>query len=173
MEILKKKKSIPKPTYFGSNLKLLRRLGGMSQKDLASVLNLTRNKIASYESGVVEPKAELFLEVSRFFNVDPKEMLGTVFTDHLIESMKINTQDLEGTENHLIQAIEGFIEKTNEMTKIMTGYKTMLELKTHQDDSVKALYRSFEEVLELFELLIQSNWEIINQMISYDHKNVG
>jgi len=175
MEPIKKKKSIPKPTHFGANLKLLRRLGGMSQKELASKLNLTRNKIASYELGLVEPKADLFLEASNFFNVDSTEMLSSVFTDNLVESMKINEKDLQGTHNYIIQAIENFIEKTNEMNKIMNGYKTMADLKQFdtENNTNKKLYRAHKELLELFEMLIQHNWETINQIITYDHLQAG
>lgn len=170
MEIIKKKKSIPKPTYFGVNLKLLRRLNAMSQKDLATALNLTRNKIASYESGIVEPNANLFLEVSTFFKVDPKEMLSTVFTNKIVDSMRTNTKDPDGTSDHLLQAIETFIEKTNEMTKIMNGYKAMTEIKNPlaANDSDKSLHRAFFEILELFELLIHHNWKLINQIIKLD-----
>jgi len=166
----KKKKSIPKPTYFGANLKLLRRLSGLSQTELATVMHLTRNKIASYESGLVEPKANLFLEVSKFFKVEPKEILSTVFTNHLVESMRISTKDVDGPKNQAIYAIEGFIEKTNEMTKIMNAYKTMVELKapTENKNSTKQLNRAFEELLELFQMLLEHNWVLINQMITYN-----
>jgi len=171
MEIIKKK-TIPKPTYFGVNLKLLRRLGGQSQKELAATLNLTRNKIASYESGLVEPNANLFLIMSQFLKVDPKEMLTTVFTDHLVESIQLDTNDLE---DQIIHGIEAFIERTDEMTRILNGYKTMAELKSVKSDdaSVNSLSRAFEEVFELFELLIQHNWEIINQLICYDPINTA
>jgi len=173
MEKKKKRKSIPKPTYFGANLKLLRRMGGMSQKDLSAALDLTRNKISSYESGIVEPNASLFLEVSHYFNVHPKEMLKTVLTDHLIESMRISTPDLDETRDHLLYAVEGFVEKTNEMTKILNGYKARAELDLIQTDKRphRELNRAFEEILELFSLLIQYNWDIINQMITYEQKD--
>ncbi|MBT8231709.1 MAG: helix-turn-helix transcriptional regulator [Saprospiraceae bacterium] len=169
----KKKRSIPKPTYFGTNLKFLRRLAGMSQSELAKALILTRNKIASYESGIVEPNAELFIEVCNFFKVIPREMLNTILTNNLGENINLNLPSKDVNEKLQLESIEQFIAKTNEMSKIMNGYKALIELKQSQEQrpELKSLNHSFEELINLFEMLIMTNWEIINELVTIENES--
>jgi len=166
---LKKKKSIPKPTYFGANLKFLRRMSGVSQKDLALKLNLSRNKIASYESGIVEPNAIIFLGVCSFFNIVPKDMLASLLAESPLESTQIDPKELNTIEKHIVDRMDEFIAKTNEMTKILDGYKVLSDWKSAntEDETTIGLYRAFNELLELLEMLVQTNWDLIHQVIPF------
>jgi len=164
----KQKRSIPKSTYFGVNLKFLRRIKGLSQSDLAKELELTRSKIASYESGVVEPKAMLFLKISQYFNVEPKEMLNIIFTNHIVEHIHDEISQSNETNSQLAEILEQYIEKTNELTKIMNAYKALAELRQAPNDNplLKPLKRAHDELLELFELLLSTNWDLISNIVT-------
>lgn len=158
------KNSIPKPTHFGKNLKLLRRLNRFSQQELAKALNVNRNNIASYESGIVEPNAKLFLKVCEFFDRRPTEMLETVMIENVLDS----SQNLEpnsdsATGQYVLENIEQFIYHTNEMTKVCEGYRALLEMKSEDniDESGLGLYASFSDLLDLLSSLIKVNWKII------------
>ena len=59
----------------GQNIKFLRKLRGMSQRELAERIGLKRNNIASYEAGIVEPSAVTFIVLAKFFEVDPVDLL--------------------------------------------------------------------------------------------------
>ena len=65
-----------KNTVMGQNIKFLRKHSGLSQRELAERLGLKRNNIASYEAGIVEPRAVTFIAIARFFNVDPVLLLS-------------------------------------------------------------------------------------------------
>lgn len=54
--------------YFAPNIKLLRKQKGMSQQDLADVLEISRSKLNSYERGV-QPPFETQIEIADYFNV--------------------------------------------------------------------------------------------------------
>lgn len=167
MTSIKKTRNIPKPTNFGSNLKFLRRLKGISQTDLAEALDMTRNKIATYEAGVVEPNAQKFLDLCSYFNVSPEEMLELNIEENPTKNV-IGKEPGDNTSNvFLLQQIEEFIHHTNEMTKVLEGYKALIDLKKNTPDysNYNSLYFSFEDLLELLEQLIKSNWEIISNII--------
>lgn len=57
--------------YFVSdNIKYLRAKKGISQNQLASKLNLTRNQINSYENGNSQPSIEVLQKLSLYFEIN-------------------------------------------------------------------------------------------------------
>lgn len=163
----KKKKSIPKPTYFGANLKFLRRMNGLSQSQLATTIQVTRNKIASYESGIVEPNAKVFLIVCNYFKVPANSMLESLMSKNPASSVNLESEDLNTLDQYLVDHFDQFVEKTNDMTKIFDGYKAMLEMRMASDEkgANRDLYTSFDDLLNLLEMLLTSNWELIQQVM--------
>lgn len=61
---------------FGSRLKELRTLKGLSQGDLSKVLKVTRSCIGNYEQGKREPNFEDLEKIADYFNVDMNYLLG-------------------------------------------------------------------------------------------------
>ena len=130
-----KKKSIPKPTHFGKNLKFLRRLSSLSQTGLANALEIKRSNIASYESGIVEPKASLFLKTCIFFSKAPAEMLETVLSEQAVESLPISLP-----ENNTKQAILN--EQSNTYTPIYVAQNEGLRIPNYHrmDISISRIF---------------------------------
>ena len=54
---------------FSNNLKILRKKNKLTQEDLASCLNLSSKTISSWEKGRSEPKIDMLLKLSDYFNV--------------------------------------------------------------------------------------------------------
>lgn len=161
-----KKKNIPKPTHFGKNLKFLRRMKGLSQTALANETGMTRNNIASYESGVVEPNASNFLRVCKFFSIDPKCMLDSVLSENPHE-VTSHPDKVEGVvNNYLLDHMDQFVIQTNEMTKILEGYKALYDLRRADDDNPlhRDLYSTMGDLHSLLESLIKSNWNLISSV---------
>jgi len=165
-KLIKKTKNIPKPTNFGENLKLLRRLHGHSQQALANQVGLSRNNIASYESGVVEPNSSNFLKICTFFEVDPKDLLTTVIAENPIDNIAITPGTESLTDNVVKDQLEQFIMQTNEMTKVYEGYKTFFEMRqlSAEYKEYRALYSTLEDLLDLLNSLIASNWSLIQSI---------
>jgi len=140
---------------------------GLSQKELALHLELSRNKIASYESGIVEPNAKVFLKFCQYFEVSEREMLDTLMADHPVETAHIDSSDLSTIDQYLIDQFDLFIAKTNDMTKVLDGYKALLEMRfeQNQNESTQTLYHSFDDLLKLLETLLQTNWDLIHLAI--------
>jgi len=166
MEATKRKRNIPKPTNFGKNLKFLRRLQGITQSKLAEQTGLTRNNIASYESGLIEPNGEKFLTLCQYFDKSPEHMLENDYTEvsqeELVSALGEDAAGPVFAQDQLLS----FIDQTREMTKIFEGYQTFYTMKSGsvQDQKSKELFSIMEDLLSILQELVQSNWSLIQSM---------
>lgn len=62
-------------SFFGTNIKKIRQVRGLSQKAFADLFDLNRGVISSYEEGRAEPKIETILKVASHFNLDLDKLL--------------------------------------------------------------------------------------------------
>ena len=63
-------------TYFSVKLKELRTENGLSQLQLAKILNYTQSNICEWENGKVEPRADALIAISSYFNISIDYLLG-------------------------------------------------------------------------------------------------
>lgn len=61
---------------FSKNLKELRIEKGLSQQELAQILNVTQSTVAKWESGDREPNFSILIELSNYFNIPTDILLG-------------------------------------------------------------------------------------------------
>jgi len=64
-------------SYFGKNIKLLRKRRGRTQDDVAFSLELKRSTLSGYENGVAQPGLETLAAFSRHFNVSIDTLVKT------------------------------------------------------------------------------------------------
>ncbi|WP_260393516.1 helix-turn-helix domain-containing protein [Riemerella anatipestifer] len=67
-------------TYFGTNIKKIRQIKGLSQQAFADMLNLTRGIISSYEDGRAEPKVETLLRIAQFLDMKTDDLISKPLT---------------------------------------------------------------------------------------------
>ena len=60
----------------GNNIKSLRKKKGLTQKDMASLLNMPSSTYSNYENNNREPSKEVLFKVSEVLNVDICELLN-------------------------------------------------------------------------------------------------
>jgi len=162
----KKKKNIPKVTYFGANLKFLRKLNGLTQTQLANSLGATRSNIASYESGIVEPKARIFILACNYFNVAPRTMLGIILSNQPIVDTAKGADSINPVDKFVLDQFDEFVIQTNNHSKILEGYKAYkLFYPTSDTDKLSDFNHIFKDVLSLSNSLVKLNWELIHSMI--------
>lgn len=70
-----------KTNTFTKNLKFCRKLNGLTQVQFAKQLSMKRSNVGAYEEGRAEPSIKQFLEICKFYNVDPNEFYNNEFTD--------------------------------------------------------------------------------------------
>ncbi|WP_209388857.1 helix-turn-helix domain-containing protein [Chryseobacterium sp. RR2-3-20] len=62
-------------SFFGTNIKKIRHVKGLSQKAFGDLFELNRGVISAYEEGRAEPKIETLLKVAHYFNLDIDDFL--------------------------------------------------------------------------------------------------
>lgn len=61
---------------FGKILRQLRKERGLTQAELAAILNLDASSISKYEKADVSPSADVLLKVAQYFDVSTDFLLG-------------------------------------------------------------------------------------------------
>lgn len=61
---------------FGKRLKSLRLEKGLSQKELANIINISHANISKYESNSVEPNIEIINKLASYFDVSTDYLLA-------------------------------------------------------------------------------------------------
>ena len=165
MNINPVKRNIPKPTFFGKNLKYLRSLKKMSQLQLAEDLSIKRNNVASYENGIVEPNAERLLVFSKYFNIAP-EVLTDI--ELVTEKNKLNTNDINKSYKQirdLKTQLTDLYSSTEQAKKVQRGYSMVYdELKSSitQQES-QGVLSSLTDFLHLLKNIINNNYNFIQE----------
>jgi len=152
------------------NIKFLRKLKGISQQKLANETGLKRNNIASYEAGIVEPKADSFLKLARFFGVNPSDLITLDLSVHPLEYFQESREIVE--EDNITDSLELFIAKTNDLQKVLEGFvefhKFRRQEQAQSSDALQSLNNDFDNLLSTMESLLQANWAFI-QSIQREH----
>lgn len=162
--MIRKPKKIPRPTHFGANLKHLRTLDGSTQKGLAEAVGITRNKVATYEYGVVEPNAATLLRICDYFGVSVASMLSSRLDKDYIKG-EVEQPDPDIVRGVLYQQIEAYITHNARLTKVVEGYRTLQSLKqTHGTLSHESQISSTNDIVQVLSSLLSSNWEWIESL---------
>lgn len=142
---------------------------GISQQHLAETMNLKRNNIASYEAGIVEPRAVNFIELANFFNVSPDELLEediaaspTIIARVLRDSIP-SEQRRPGSS--IEQQLDLLEKQTTDMEKVVLGfqefYRQRRKLGSSQDQTVQDFSADFEQLFVMLGQLLKANREFI------------
>ena len=77
------------------NLKTLRKNKGLSQEELSIKLNVVRQTISKWETGLSVPDAEMLVKISEFFETPVSEILGESIEEKEINDLKVISKKLE------------------------------------------------------------------------------
>jgi transcriptional regulator with XRE-family HTH domain len=117
-------------TNFSENLIRIRKLKGLSQKDLANLTGISSRMIYHYENHVSHPSIEKIDIIAKALNVSISELIG-------IEFSKINKNETEDFDNLNVKTIKQLkkILKLNPIDR-STVYK-MVDLLLQKDEYKK------------------------------------
>ncbi len=96
-------------------IKILRESKGLTQKDLAKILEVNTSLILKYEKSAILPSLENFKKLTEFFNVTADELLGNsnkdfIDFDEIIQS-RIDTTGLSDEDIQYIKTTVKFLKK--------------------------------------------------------------
>lgn len=77
------------------NLKILRKNKGLSQEELSIKLNVVRQTISKWETGLSVPDAEMLISISEVFDTPISEILGENIEEKGKEDLKVISEKLE------------------------------------------------------------------------------
>ena len=77
------------------NLKTLRKNKGLSQEELSIKLNVVRQTISKWETGLSVPDAEMLVKISELFETPVSEILGESIEEKEINDLKVISKKLE------------------------------------------------------------------------------
>ena len=77
------------------NLKTLRKNKGLSQEELSIKLNVVRQTISKWESGLSVPDAEMLISISEVFETPVSEILGENIEEKEKNDIKVISEKLE------------------------------------------------------------------------------
>lgn len=114
-------------TYFGTNLKKIRQIKGLSQQAFAELIDLNRGVISSYEEGRAEPKIETLLRIATYFGIPTDDIISKPLTVNQLANFTLIeenvTTSLEFENSSLFKEITLNGEKKNiEMQKIFAQF---------------------------------------------------
>lgn len=63
-------------SIIGSNIAELRKDRGLTQKDFANILHVSKSAVSHYEQGISVPTIQVLIAISDYFNVNVDYLLG-------------------------------------------------------------------------------------------------
>ena len=78
-----------------NNLKTLRKNKGLSQEELSVKLNVVRQTISKWETGLSVPDAEMLIKISNFFDTPVSTILGENIQEKEKNDLKVIAEKLE------------------------------------------------------------------------------
>ena len=93
----------------GNNIKSLRKKRGLTQKCMASLLNLPSSTYSNYENNNREPSKEVLLKISEVLEVDVCDLLNMNKSSDSLEAKDIYIPE-ESTSHDEVNAIEKLIK---------------------------------------------------------------
>jgi transcriptional regulator with XRE-family HTH domain len=104
---------------FGDRLRELREDKNMTQDDLASILNVSRQTISGYEKGVNEPNIENLVRMAEIFNVSLDYLLGRTKIKNAAYIDRIQGKELIVE----LLANEDMYSLVNDLVKVLKKHK--------------------------------------------------
>ncbi len=157
-----------------NNIRFLRKLNGFNQEELANKLNIKRSNIAAYETKNVEPRLRIILELAKLFNIDVSTFLSTTldaetkYEEFIKEDIELftDTEFINVDKSH----IDNFIDKSIQIKKILTGFKSFYAFKkskiTNITPSTEKIIFDIDNFIQLMEHLISHNESMIRILSS-------
>lgn len=163
----------PMDNHFSKNLLWLRKQKKLSQSKLAEQVNLTRNIIASYETGKAEPNMEKLSRFVYFFGVDFGQLIQADLS--IIPESAIRTpwepSQPTNARNEERKRKESQRAKIVQFRTILAGFKSFFlmnqSLNSRQLDPIEQrTARDLSLMIELAENSVQLNEEMAEQYLT-------
>ncbi|MCE4064952.1 helix-turn-helix domain-containing protein [Chryseobacterium gleum] len=156
-------------SFFGTNIKKIRQVKGLSQKAFADLFDLNRGVISSYEEGRAEPKIETILKVANYFNLTLDQLLTEPVRENQLKSVSDIDQPVLFPESMLESRLE--TEKDTPYISILQKILASVDL-VYEFTSEKAPLPQYQSGDILFLNKTDPKTDSINNLLVYTNKNL-
>lgn len=131
----------------GDRLKHLRKIEGMTQKDIADRTNIKRGNVSHYENNKIMPSAETIIELSKLFKVSTDWLLtGKGSTEEVAQEDNVSSSILGELTNEDIKILQLFRQLNDrDKIKIEGIIETKINESKQDKRGLSSNYRSGEE----------------------------
>lgn len=122
---------------FSDNLKRLRKLERLTQRDISQILNTDRSAIANYERGARIPPLEILVAIAEHFNISldylilgkrASEGLGQSSNQEVINELMAENMALMESHMNITRENQGFNKEVEILTNLISSLKTYNQL---------------------------------------------
>lgn len=100
-------------SLFGKNIKKIRSIRGLTQVQLAEMLEVSRGVVSSYEEGRAEPKIETIIKTAELFSISIDHLLKTTLTVNQLSKFV------------LPEAVKTKANKANNISKLISDFNQL------------------------------------------------
>lgn len=106
---------------FSENLKKLRTNKGLSQEQLSEIIDVSRQSISKYESGVAQPSFDKLIAIAKYFDVSIDFLLLSENNNNsaTVKSNKITITSHLDSLKHLLQSLHTTLLPLARLLKVM------------------------------------------------------
>lgn len=143
-------------TYFGTNLKKIRQIKGLSQQAFAELIDLNRGVISSYEEGRAEPKIETLLRIANYFGIPTDDIISKPLTVNQLANFELIEDSISSIEQNISPELQQITsngeKKVMDLQKIFAKFdlvyivdKKLADTSMYDEDTVLFLKAVKEE----------------------------
>lgn len=155
-------------TYFGTNLKKIRQIKGLSQQAFAELIDLNRGVISSYEEGRAEPKIETLLRIATYFGIPTDDIISKPLTVNQLANFTLIEDSISTLTNEISANIQELTSngenKSVEMQKIFAHFDFVFFV----DENI-AKTTSYENDAVLFLKEIKQEVQSVNNYLCFEN----
>jgi transcriptional regulator with XRE-family HTH domain len=145
---------------------VLRKRLGLSQQDLAEKVGLNRGNIASYETGIAEPKICRLLRISSLLRVGTQDLTRLNLNEEGKLEMAISSYTEAKTADH--QEVDLRLHRVEEMATVLESVKNLYNYREKDLDlahpDVIALDHYYEQMQDVAQALLAEQRRILEKL---------
>lgn len=98
----------------GNRIRRYRKISGLTQKQLAEEINVTKSRVSNWEQGINRPDADIIGSLCKALNVSPSDLLDVHLTDdelNMHEKQVIKAYRNKTELQHAVDVLLGITEE--------------------------------------------------------------
>ncbi len=150
--------------HLAGNIRILRRGMGLSQEELAMLVDLNRGNIASYENGSAEPRIRSLVKLAHTFRVSLVDFVLLDLKDQ--KAFELATQNFRSQGEKDLHVLDNCSQKLTELKGVRTSLQTCHHFKRKilvesNGNDHQGFANRFEDLYEVADKLLGSHKKLI------------